>query len=91
MIDSADRPVAVIEITGVAVVPLGEVDVAHVRDEGEGQETVAEWRTGHESFWHSDEMRAALGDPGFTVDDATPVVLERFRVVEHLTRAPVRG
>jgi hypothetical protein len=27
-------------------------------------------------------MRAVLGDAGFTVDDATPVVLERFRVVE---------
>lgn len=27
------------------------------------------------------EFRSALGDPFFTVDDETTVVLERFRVV----------
>jgi uncharacterized protein YhfF len=84
VVDSDDRPVAVIEVTGVRVVPLGEVDLAHVVDEGEGHAGVAEWREGHERFWHSEEMRAALEDPGFTVDDATPVVLERFRLVTDL-------
>ena len=64
--------------------PLAEVDLAHARDEGEGHETVAAWRAGHEEFWHSPEMRTALGDPGLTVDDATKVVLERFRLVEDL-------
>jgi hypothetical protein len=29
-------------------------------------------------------MRTALDDPHFTVDDDTPVVLERFRVVADL-------
>ena len=53
-------------------------------DEGEGYESVAEWRVGHESFWHSDEMRRELGDPSFTVNDDTPIVLERFRVIERL-------
>ena len=75
---------AVIETTEVRVVPLAEVDLAHARDEGEGHETVAAWRAGHEEFWHSPEMRTALGDPGLTVDDATKVVLERFRLVEDL-------
>lgn len=36
VIDSDDRPVAVIEITGVRVVPLAQVDLAHVVDEGRG-------------------------------------------------------
>jgi 2-phospho-L-lactate transferase len=81
VIDSQNRPVAIIEITGVRVVRLADVDVDHARDEGEGHSSVAEWRAGHESFWHSDGMREHLGNPGFTVTDDTPVVLERMRVL----------
>ncbi|MEU5752616.1 ASCH domain-containing protein [Streptomyces sp. NPDC047829] len=87
VVDSHDRPVAVIEVTGVRVVPLGQVDLAHVLDEGEGHTDVAGWRAGHERFWHGEEMRAALGDPEFTVDDGTPAVLERFRLVADLRPA----
>ncbi|MEU4347905.1 ASCH domain-containing protein [Streptomyces sp. NPDC023838] len=87
VVDSDDRPVGVIEITGVRVVPLAEVDFAHVVDEGEGDTSITEWRTNHERFWHSDEMRAALDDPEFTVDDATLVVLERFGLITNLRRA----
>ncbi|WP_068920964.1 ASCH domain-containing protein [Planobispora rosea] len=87
VVDSADRPVAVIEVTGVRVVALGEVDTAHAVDEGEGHTTIAQWRAAHERFWHSQEMRSALGDAGFTVDDTTPVVLERFRVITGLRTA----
>ncbi|MEU8380513.1 ASCH domain-containing protein [Streptosporangium sp. NPDC048865] len=84
VVDSDDRPVAVVEVTSVRVVPLGEVDAAHALDEGEGHTTVAQWRAAHEAFWHGREMRSALGDAGFTVDDTTPVVLERFRVIADL-------
>ncbi|QGN46552.1 ASCH domain-containing protein [Micromonospora sp. WMMD558] len=84
VVDSADRPVAVIELTDVRVLRLGDVDLAHARDEGEGFETVADWRTGHEEFWHGAEFRDFLGDPDFTVDDDTLAVAERFRVVERL-------
>jgi uncharacterized protein YhfF len=84
VVDSADRPVAVIETTEVRVVPIGEVDLAHAVDEGEGDTSLATWRTAHEDFFTSAPMREILGDPGFTVTDATPVVLERFRVVRRL-------
>ncbi|MFF2950678.1 ASCH domain-containing protein [Kitasatospora sp. NPDC057965] len=84
VVDSTGRIVAVIENTEVRVVPLGEVDLRHALDEGEGYASVAEWRAGHERFWHSAELRASLGDPAFTVDDTTPVVLERFRLVADL-------
>ena len=84
VVDSDDRPVGIIEVTGVRVVPLGAVDLAHALDEGEGYADVAAWRAGHEGFWHSAGMRAVLGDPGFTVDDSTLAVLERFRVVADL-------
>jgi uncharacterized protein YhfF len=81
VIDSAGSRVAVIELTAVRVIRLGDVDLAHAVGEGEGYTSVAEWRAGHEEFWHSAEMRAALGDPGFTVDEDTMLVVEEFRLV----------
>ena len=82
VVDSAGHRVAVIEITAVRVIRLGDVDLAHATGEGEGYASVAEWRAGHEQFWHSEEMRQALGDPGFTVNDDTLIVAEAFRLVE---------
>ncbi|MFF4171514.1 ASCH domain-containing protein [Streptomyces sp. NPDC001744] len=81
LVDSDGREVAVVEVTEVRVLPLGEVGLRHVLDEGEGYASVAEWREAHERFWHGEEMREGLGDPEFTVDDSTMVVAERFRVV----------
>ena len=82
VVDSAGDRVAVIETTAVRVIRLGDIDLAHARGEGEGYSSVAEWRAGHERFWHSAEMRDALGDPEFTVNDDTLVVAEVFRLVE---------
>ncbi|NED93215.1 ASCH domain-containing protein [Streptomyces sp. SID11233] len=81
LIDSGGREVAVLEVTEVRVLRLADVGLQHALDEGEGYASVAEWRAGHERFWHSEEMRDALGDPEFTVDDDTMIVAERFRVV----------
>jgi uncharacterized protein YhfF len=81
VVDSAGRRVAVIEMTEVRVIRLADVDLQHALDEGEGYKSVAEWRAGHEGFWHSAEVREELGDPDFTVDDDTPVVAQRFRLV----------
>lgn len=84
VVDSADRPVAVLEYTDVRVLPLAEVDAVHARDEGEGDRTVGRWRATHEAFWQSAGMREALGDPEFTVTDDTKVVAQRFRVLARL-------
>jgi uncharacterized protein YhfF len=81
VVDSAGQPVTVIEIVAVRVLRLNDIDLAHAIGEGEGYTSVAEWRAGHEGFWHSEQLREALGDPGFTVDDDTLVVAEEFRVV----------
>ena len=81
VVDSDGRPVAAIEVTEVRVVRLADVDLRHAIDEGEGYASVAQWRAGHERFWHSAELRGDLGDPGFVVDDDTLVVAERFRVL----------
>ncbi|MFB6706032.1 ASCH domain-containing protein [Streptomyces sp. NPDC056333] len=81
VVDSDGRLIAVIELTEVRVIRLADVDLQHALDEGEGDKSVAEWRAGHERFWHSAEVREELGDPDFTVDDDTQVLAQRFRLV----------
>ena len=81
VVDSEGERVAAIEVTEVRVVRLADVDLQHALDEGEDYESVAQWRAGHEGFWHSPEARAELGDASFTVNDDTLVVAERFRLV----------
>jgi uncharacterized protein YhfF len=73
LLDFDDQPVAVVETTEVRVVPAGEIDLQFARDEGEGFETVEEWREAHERFWADHE-----------IDDDTLIVAERFRLVERL-------
>lgn len=84
VIDSAGEGVAVLETTEVRVLPLSEVDLQHALDEGEGFTSVAEWRADHTAYWQSAEMRAAMEDPEFTVDDTTLVVATRFVIVERI-------
>jgi uncharacterized protein YhfF len=81
VVDSSGHPVAVIETTEVRVMRLADVDIDHALGEGEGFTSVAEWRAGHEQFWHSAETRQALGDPAFTVSDDTLVIATEFRLV----------
>jgi uncharacterized protein YhfF len=67
-----DEPVAVVEVTESRVVPAGEIDVDFARDEGEGFESVEDWRVAHEAFF------------GRPLGPETPIVAVRFRVVEQL-------
>jgi uncharacterized protein YhfF len=86
LLDSAERPVALVETLSCRVTRLADVDDQHAIDEGEGYADAAAFRVAHERFWNSylDDVRAKLGDPTFALDDDTPVVLERFRIVERL-------
>jgi uncharacterized protein YhfF len=86
VLDYEDRPVAVIETTEVRVLPISEIDSRFARDEGEGYETVAEWRAAHERFWlpYVERVRTETGDPTWGIDDTTQVVAERFRLREVL-------
>ena len=68
----ADEPVAIVELTESRVVPAREIDVGFARDEGEGFESVEEWRVAHERFF------------GRPLPDDTPIVAQRFRLVELL-------
>jgi uncharacterized protein YhfF len=67
-----DEPVGVIEITEAKLVPAGEIDVAFARDEGEGFESVDDWRVAHEEFFEQE------------LTPETLIVAVRFRVVERL-------
>jgi uncharacterized protein YhfF len=69
----ADEPVAIVETTEVRVLRAGDVGLAFARDEGEGFETVSDWRGAHEEFWADHE-----------ISDDTLVVAERFRVIERV-------
>ena len=72
LLDFDDRPVGVVETTEVRVVRAGDVDLDFARDEGEGFETVAEWREAHERFFER------------PLPAETPIVAIRFRLVERL-------
>jgi uncharacterized protein YhfF len=86
LLDSGERPVAVIETVDCRVTRLADVDDRHAIDEGEGYADAAEFRVAHERFCNSylDDLRDRLGDPAFRLDDDTLVVLQRFKVVERL-------
>jgi uncharacterized protein YhfF len=86
LLDSGDRPVALIETIDCRVARLADVDDRHAIDEGEGYADAAAFRAAHERFWNGylDDLRARIGDPSFVIDDDTLVVLQRFRVVRRL-------
>ena len=72
LVDDETRRVATVVVNDVATVPFCEVPWSFAQAEGEGDESLDEWRAGHQQFW------AAEGD---VVDDLTPVVLVWFDVV----------
>ena len=84
VVDSADRPVAVIETTEVRVGTKGDVDAAFAVEEGEGFRTVDDWWAAHVAYFTSPQMGEDLGDPAVDVDDTTRLVLLRFRLVKRL-------
>lgn len=86
VVDSGERPVAMIELTDVRVLRLDQVDRDTAREEGEGFSGVEEWRVAHEAFWNGciDDLRARLRDSTWTLSDETLVVVERFRLIHEL-------
>jgi uncharacterized protein YhfF len=86
LLDSAGRPVAIVEITRVELSTISLVGDGFARAEGEGFANAAEWREAHERFWGSyiEDLRRGLQDPSFTLGDSTVVVCEWFRIVERL-------
>ena len=76
VVDWAGTPLAVIELTEVRVVPFPEVDAEFARDEGEGDRSLAYWRTAHRSYFGRECARL-----GKHQTDDLAVVCMRFLVV----------
>jgi uncharacterized protein YhfF len=72
LVDDDARRVATVRVVAVETVPFIEVPWAFAQAEGEGDESLEEWRDGHRRFW------AQEGD---VVDDFTPIVLIWFELV----------
>jgi len=70
--DFDDDPVAIVEVVEARRIPASEIDVAFARDEGEGFETVEDWRVAHERFFEQ------------PIAPETEIVAIRFRVAERL-------
>jgi uncharacterized protein YhfF/GNAT superfamily N-acetyltransferase len=82
LLDSDERPVAMIEDVRSIVIRLADMTDDDAIDEGEGYADAAAFRVSHEDHWNAfiDEVRDGLGDPTFTITDDTPIVVERFRI-----------
>jgi uncharacterized protein YhfF len=72
LVDAKGTRRAIVEVTEARVVPAGEIDVQFARDEGEGFESVEDWREAHERFFER------------PIGDDTLITAIRFRVVERL-------
>ncbi|WP_299520255.1 ASCH domain-containing protein [uncultured Serinicoccus sp.] len=75
ILDGAGQPRALVRITDVEVCRFADVTEEHARLEGEGDESLEQWRAVHR------EAFAATAPHGEPVDDDTLVVLERFEVL----------
>jgi uncharacterized protein YhfF len=72
VLDGHGGPVCVIRTTQVEIRRFGDVDEAFAWDEGEGDRTLAWWRRAHIRFFERF---------GTSVDENTPMVLERFELL----------
>lgn len=76
ILNSQDKPVCVIELLKVEVIPFLEVGAEFARSEGEGDRSLAYWRDAHSHFFQSFEDEIGLKwDP-----QKHSVVCETFRV-----------
>lgn len=73
ILDSQDNAVCIIKTTKVFVVPFDEVDERQAYKEGEGDRSLAYWRSVHERFFTDCMAEASL-----TFDEKMKVVCEEF-------------
>jgi len=67
-----DDALGIVETIEVRVVRAADVDLQFAVDEGEGFESVEDWRAAHERFWAGTEIE---------LTDDTMIVCERFRLI----------
>ena len=74
--DFEGNPLCVIQTTEIRQIPFMEVDAAFAFDEGEGDQTLRDWRDGH---WRYFTKEAA--EFGLEFNETSLVACERFRLL----------
>ena len=70
------KPLCIIETIEIRILPFGQVDPQFAYDEGEGDRSLAFWRSEHTTYFGR-----VCQQFGCTLNDELPVVCERFQVV----------
>jgi phosphoribosylaminoimidazole-succinocarboxamide synthase len=79
LVDDDGGDVGTIEVTEVRRCRVADVTWELVEAEGEGDESVAQWRAGHSAYWES---------LGYPMDDDQELLWIRFRLVDPLLPVP---
>lgn len=77
VLNSHDKPVAIIKTVEVTVTPMNEVSEAFAVAEGEGDRTYQYWRDAHERFFTQE-----LAKYGLTFSEDMLLVCERFTLID---------
>jgi uncharacterized protein YhfF len=76
VLDGLGAPVGIIERLSVDLVPFHQVDAGFAANEGEGDGSLQHWREAH--TWYFGRVCEQLGGK---LEDSTPVLCQRFRLV----------
>jgi uncharacterized protein YhfF len=79
LLDNEDRAIGIVETLELRILRIGDCDLEFAISEGEGFETVADWREAHVAYWSRYWPHPITDDTMFTA--------ERFRLVEVFDRA----
>ena len=79
VVDHGNRPACVTRLTGVTVMPFDQVGAEHAAMEGEGDLSLAWWRTEHQRFFCAECARI-----GRRLTQNMPVVCTTFELVFNL-------
>lgn len=87
LVDSTNRPVAVIRYTRVELTSSDDITEDLIVHESS---SIAQWRAVHADYWSSlvPAIREFTGDDEWTLSTAEPAIATAFEVVEHLEPAP---
>jgi signal transduction histidine kinase/uncharacterized protein YhfF len=82
IVDGEGRRRATVEVTRVAVLPFGQLDESVVSAESAAGATLEQWLASHREFYAGcrDEVALLLGEPGWRLTDAEPMVVTYFRL-----------
>ncbi|WP_034552278.1 ASCH domain-containing protein [Carnobacterium funditum] len=76
ILDSKDQAICITRTTNVSIVPYDEVTSEHAFKEGEGDRSLAYWRTVHKDFYSKEYKENNL-----EFNETIPVVCEEFELM----------